>query len=253
MTFIFRIRIRRYSTNVSPKKYAYEQHYIIPNQFTELIQCHGKGILNDISKLNQTKLLIVEDKYTKDNVLLIRANNENNLQESLIQFQNVLNQEIIDIRPACLQGLIAFNIKDIKKNILNNVTQKINKNEESLDLIIDSYTSELMIRGNKIVREYAKIYINLLLSNQNLISLFIDKTIFYDQKLVSKKYFNEISKKFNVLFTKNDVNIETKFDQLLLSSTKKSKINQFLIQIINDCYVCMYNLYIIKYYNKNYK
>lgn len=220
------------SSTHSLQQYQHEKHFVIKPEYSDIFDEHGSMVIPHIANRTSTKISVLSSPSSstiaKNAVLLLRSNNDNNLQECLTQLNEFLNQDIIEIRPASLQPLILTMIKYIRNQILPANT--------NVDMFIDSYSSEIYIRGNNNDKELAIQCINKLLSPQHLK---IFTYLFSRQNIISKQMIQELCNKYHIFFADNFANPHgSKIIQYYLSCAQQSKMHFFMTELAAIAQVC---------------
>ena len=139
------------------QQYQHETHFPIDSEYSELFEEHASMVIPYISNRTSTKISVLRSEQALNHrTLLLRSNNDNNLQKWISQLNEFLNQDMIDIRPASLQPLMIPIIKYIRHQIL--------PSGSDVDMFIDSYSSQIYIGGNDSDKKLAIECINKLLS-----------------------------------------------------------------------------------------
>eukprot|EP01084_Bolivina_argentea_P037312 68999_1 len=139
--------------------HPHEHHYTIDDEYEQIFNEHQAMVLPHISNRTSTQISILkgfdDNTQTVKHALLLQSNNDNNLQYCITSINQFLNQTSIEIRPASLQPLFASIIKYIRTNVI--------KSKHNLDIFLDSYSSEIYIRGNQYEKQIVIDLINKLL------------------------------------------------------------------------------------------
>ena len=225
-----------HSTTNNLQQYQHEKYFVIDPEYSDLFEEHGPMVIPHISNRTSTKISILRsDQGINRNVVLLRSDNNNNLQKCICQINEFLHQDMIEIRPSSLQPLMIPIMKYIRNQIL--------PSQSNVDMFIDSYSSQMYIRGNYNDKQLAIECVHKLLSTQHLV---IFQYLQECKNIISKNIIEDLCNKYQIFYADNYANpYGSKTIQYYLSCAQLSKMHFFFSELNR---IAQVNSYIFEIY-----
>ena len=203
----------------------HERHFVINSEHADLWQEHAALVIPHIAHKTSTNITVLgrpshqTSKWSVgDNVLLLRSDSERNLDRCLSQIDEFLNQHIVEVRPSSLQPLLIPMMKYIRNKEL--------QNPNALEMFVDSYSSQIYLRGDAQEKQTAMELLNKLLSPSHLR---IFRYLFLCKNIVSKEMVQELCNKYHILWADNFANPRgSETIEYYMTSVHQSQMHFFL-------------------------
>ena len=198
-------------------QYKYERHFVITDQrHIDIWREHSALVLPHISKKTASEIKKLKNRENEG--VLIRSECDENMTACTNQIFEFLNQSIIDVRPASLQPLLVPITKQIR-----------NEHPKNLDIFIDSYSSQIYVRGNENSKKIAVETLNKLLSVDHLKIL---RYLFVCRNILSKEVIFDLAKKYDIFIADNFANARgSKSIQYFMTSLRRRNMHSFLTEL----------------------